>query len=179
LSPLRSGGVQVDRTVLLGKLGELVGDDELLRRGLRVLEDFLELRELGGVLADELAVLGVVRGIGVFDLGQRDLLGWVVGGADLVGALEGHVLEHVGQAAGALRIVGRACVDQRVIAEDRRLRPLADDEREAVGQDFDGSLLLEAGEVLRHARRALRPRGSSPAHGKRQHYADQTTYSHE
>ena len=61
---------------------------------------------MAGSLADALAVLGVVGGVGDFDFGEGDLFGGVVGGADLGGALEGHVLEHVGEAAGALRIVG-------------------------------------------------------------------------
>ena len=63
--------------------GELVGDDELLRFGLGVLEGLLELGELGGVLADALAVLGVVGCVGGFDFGEGDFFGGVVGGADL------------------------------------------------------------------------------------------------
>ena len=132
-----------------GDLGELVGDDIFLGLGLGIFEGLLERRQLGRVLADALAVLGVVGGVGGLDFGERDLLGGIVGGADLVGALEGDVLEHVGEAAGALRVVRRAGVDQRVEAEDRSLGPLADDQREAVGQDLDGGALLEAGEILR------------------------------
>ncbi len=66
----------------------------------------MELGEFGGVLAYALAVFGVVGGVGGFDFGESDFFGGVVGGADLGGALEGHVLEHVGEAAGSLRVVG-------------------------------------------------------------------------
>ncbi len=92
--------------MLFGDLGELVGYDELLGFGLGVLKGLLQLGEFGGVLADEFAQLGVVGCVGDLDLGEGDLFGGVVGGADLGGALEGHVLEHVGEAAGALGVVG-------------------------------------------------------------------------
>ena len=74
-----------------------------------------------------------------------------------VRALEGHVLEHVSEAAGALGVVGRAGVDQRVEAEDGGLGALADDERQTVGQDLDRGAFFEAREVLR-LRRATRRR---------------------
>ena len=141
-------GVDADGAVLLGDVGELIGDDELLRFGLGVLEGFLEAGELCGVLADALAEFGVVGGVGDFDLREGDLFGGIVGGADLLGALEGHVLEHVGEAAVALGIVGRAGVDQRVEAEDGSLGTLADDQREAVRQDLYRCSLLKTREIL-------------------------------
>jgi hypothetical protein len=98
-------GVEADGAVLLGEVGELVGDDVLLGFRLRIVEGFLELGEFGGVLADALAVLGVIGGVGDFDFGEGDLFGGIVGGADLVGALEGDVLKHVCEAALALGIV--------------------------------------------------------------------------
>ena len=64
------------------------------------------MRALAGSLADALAVFGIVGGVGDFDFGEGDFFGGIVGGADLGGALEGHVLEHVGEAAGSLRVVG-------------------------------------------------------------------------
>ena len=103
-------------------------------------------------MSDALAVLGVVGRVGDFDLGEGDLFGGIVRCADLGGALEGHVLEHVGEAAGALRIVGRAGVDERVEAEDGGLGALADDEGQAVRQDFDGGAFFEAREILRLCR---------------------------
>jgi len=42
----------------------------------------------------------------------------------------------MGEAALATGIVGRTGVDQRVVAEDRRLRPLADNQGETVGSTF-------------------------------------------
>ena len=58
------------------------------------------------------------------------------------------MLEHVGDAAGAVGIVGGACVDEGVEAEDGGFGALADDEGEAVGEDFDGGALFKACEVL-------------------------------
>ncbi len=66
-----------------GDGGELVGDDVFLRLGLRVLEGLLELCEFLRALADALAELGVVGGVGEFDFGECDFFGGVVGGADL------------------------------------------------------------------------------------------------
>ena len=125
---LGSRGVEAHRAVLLGQFGELIGDDVLLGLGLRVLERLLERGQLCRVLPDALAELGVVRGVGRFDLGQGDFLSGVVGGADGVGPLEGDVLEHVGEAALALGIVDRTGVDQRVEAEYWGLWTLVDDE---------------------------------------------------
>jgi hypothetical protein len=79
-----SGCVQPDRAVLLRHLRELVRDDELLRRSLRVLEDLVQRGQLLRVLPTRLRKLGVVGGVGDLDLGQRDLLGGVVGRADLL-----------------------------------------------------------------------------------------------
>ena len=135
-----------------GDHGELIGDDVFLRGGLGVLEGFLQLGEFGGVLSDALAVLGVVGRIGDFDFGEGDLFGGIVRGADLGGALEGHVLEHVSEAAVSLRVVGRACVDESVEAEDGGFGAFADDEGQAVRQDFDGGAFFKACEVLRFCR---------------------------
>ena len=141
-------GVDADGAVLLGDLGELVGDDVLLGFGLGVFEGLVERGELLGALADALAELGVVGGVGELYLGEGDFFGGVVGGADLGGAFEGHVLEHVGKAAGALGIVGGAGVDLGIEAEDGGFGPLADEQGEAVGEDLDGGALFKAGEVL-------------------------------
>ena len=168
--------VHPDRAVLLSDDRKLVGNNVLLRRGLRVLKHLLELGELGGVLPNPFAVLRVVGRVGHLQLGQRNLLRRVVGGADLVGALEGDVLKHVRQPACTLRVVRRAGIHQRVEAEHRRLRPLADDQGQPVGEHLHRGPLLKAGEVLRHV---LRPRRHSPAHCQRQHYRDQSSYSHE
>ena len=96
------------------------------------------------IAAHGLQVLGLVGVVGRLHLGQRNLFGGVVVGADLAGSLEGQVLEHVRQAALARGVVHVAGVDEGGVAEDRRLRPLADDERESVGQHLGGDSLLEA-----------------------------------
>ncbi len=100
------GGVHADGAVLLGDEGELIGDDEFLCVGLGVLEGFFEAGEAGGVLAYAFAEFSVIGCVGDFDFRESDLFGGVVGGADLLGSLEGHVLEHVGEAAVALGVVG-------------------------------------------------------------------------
>ena len=80
---LGGGGVDAGRAVLLGDLGKLVGNDVLLRGIDGVIEGLLQCGELRRILADALAELGVVGGVGLLHLGERDLLGSVVGGADL------------------------------------------------------------------------------------------------
>ena len=67
-----------------------------------LLPGLLQFLQLGCVPADALVALFDVGGVSVLDLFQRELFSGVVGGADLVGALERHVLEHVGQAGGAM-----------------------------------------------------------------------------
>ena len=168
--------VQIDRAILFRQLGKLVGNNVLLRRSLRILKYLLQLRELGRVLSHALAILRVVGRIGNLQLGQRNLLRRVVGGTDLVGALEGDVLKHVRQPACALRVVRRACVHQRVEAEHRRLRPLADDQRQPIGQHLHRRPLLKTGEILGQV---LGPRRHSPPHRQRQHCRDQSSYSHQ
>ena len=148
-SSLLGRGIQIDSAVLLGDLGELVGDDILLRGGLSILKGLLQLSEFGRILADAFAVLVVVGRVGGLDFGERDLFCGVVRGADLGGTLEGHVLEHVSEAACAQRIVRRARIDQRVEAEDRGFGTLTDDQREAIGKHLHRGSPLEAREVLR------------------------------
>ncbi len=141
------GGRCVDAgcAVLFGDLGELIRDDELLRGSHGVVEGLFQRGELRGVLTDALAELGVVGGIGCLDFVERELLGGVVGGADLGGSFEGNVLEHVREAALAGGVVDRAGVDLGEEAEDWRFVALAEHEREAVGQHLDGGA---TGEVL-------------------------------
>ena len=78
------------------------------------------------------------RTIQVLTGNQRNLLGGVIRGADLAGSLEGQVLEHMRQAALARGVVHVARIDKGGVAEDRRLRPLADNQRQPVGQHFGG-----------------------------------------
>ncbi len=143
------GRVDADSPVLFGDQRELVGDDELLRFGLGIFKGFVKLLEFGGIAADALAVLGVVGGVGGFDFGESHLFGGIVRGADLSRALEGHVLEHVREATGALRIIGGTGVDEGVEAEDGGFGALKDHEGQAVGQDFDRGALFKACEILR------------------------------
>ena len=78
------GGVEAFGAVLLGDLGErLIGDDVLLGGVLGVVEGLFEGGEPGLILAEAFAVLGVVGGVGGFDLGEGELFGGIVGGADL------------------------------------------------------------------------------------------------
>ena len=48
------GGIEVVRAVAVRNFGELVGDDVLVRLGLRILKGFLQLGKLFGVAADAL-----------------------------------------------------------------------------------------------------------------------------
>ena len=157
---LAGGGVDADGTVLLGDFGELVGNDELLGRGDGLLDDLLEGGKFGGVATDDHAALALVGGLGHFDLGERDLFVRVVGGADVGGALEGHVFEHVRESALAAGIIGAAGVDFGVEREDRRFGAFADDQGEAVGQNLDGGSLFETCQILRCHRDRCRSKHS-------------------
>ena len=142
------GGIDAGRTVLLGNLRELVGNYVLLRILLRRVEGLTQLLQLRGILSHALTVLSVVGGIRVFHLLQRHLLGRPVRGADLLRAFEGQVLEHVGNAGLTGRIVRVARVHQRVVRENRRLRPLDEQNRQAVGKNLRGDTLFKAGKFL-------------------------------
>src|SRR3984885_809350 len=144
--------VDADCAVLLGDRRKFIRNHILLRFSFGVLKDFEQLCEFLLALADSFAVLSVVGRIGNFDRGEGNLFGGVIRGADLGAPLEGHVFEHVGETACALRIVGRARVDERIGAEDRSLRALADNQRQAIRQDFDGGPFLEARQILRLCR---------------------------
>jgi hypothetical protein len=63
---------------------------------------FERLLSFFGIGLGELVALGVELVVDAFDLGEREFFGGPVGGADGVGAFEGHVLEHVGEAGGPL-----------------------------------------------------------------------------
>jgi hypothetical protein len=127
---------------------ELVGDDEFLRGGDGFVELGFEMGEFGGVLAYALAKFVVVGGVCLLDFVERDFFFGVVGGADVFGALEGKVLEHVGETGLAHRVVYVAYVYDGVVGEDGCFGALADDEGESVGEDFGGDVLFEGGEVL-------------------------------
>ena len=115
-------------------LPNCVGDDVFVGLGDGVFPGFFQLLQLRFVAADGLVALGDVGGVGNLDLCQSWLFGGVIRGADLVGALEGHVLEHVREAGLAHRVLHGTGIDQGEEGEDRSLRALADDDGQAVGQ---------------------------------------------
>jgi hypothetical protein len=126
----------------------LVGDYVLLCGCLGVFKDFLELGQLCRVLTYAFAVLCVVGCIGYFYLGECDFFCGIVCCADFGGALEGHVFEHVGQAAVTLGVVCRTGVYQRVEAEHGSLWAFADEQRQSVGQNLYGGSFFKAGQIL-------------------------------
>ena len=95
-----------------------------------------------------LVALGDVSGISDLDFCERGFLGGVIRGADLVGALERHVLEHVGEPGGAHRVLRGAGIDQREERENRSLRALTDYQSEPVGQFLHRDALLERRDIL-------------------------------
>ena len=143
------GGIQAFGSVALGHIGELVGNDVLVRFSFGFLECLLQLGQLLLVAAHCLQVLSLVGIVGRFHLGQRDLLGGVVGGANLAGSLEGQVLEHMGQAALARGVVHISRVDKGGVAEDRCIRPLANEQRQSIRQNLGRDSLLETLQILR------------------------------
>ena len=141
-------GVQAHAALAVDDLAELVLHHVGVGLGDPVLPRLLELGDLLVVAPDALAALRVVGGVGRLDRLERRLLLRVVGGPDAVGALEGHVLEHVGEAGDAGHLAVAAHVHVGEEGEDRRLGALAHEQREAVRERLDAHLLLEGGQVL-------------------------------
>jgi hypothetical protein len=100
------------------------------------------------VTAHHATPLHVVGGIGALDRRERGLLLRVVRRPDPVGALEGHVLEHVCEPRDPWHLAIAAHVHVREEGEDRRLGALAHENREPVRERLDAHLLLEGGHVL-------------------------------
>ena len=108
----------------------------------------LQLRQLLRILADALGALSFIGRVCLLDLLQGDLLGRVVGGADVGRALEGHVLHHVRQAGFILRVLRGAGVDHGEERKDRGFGSLPEDDRQTVGQGFDCDPLLVGSQIL-------------------------------
>ena len=140
--------VHIFAAVLLNQLAELIRLDVLVGLGDGVLPRFFELLQPRFIAADLLVPLPDVGGIGSFYLGQRGVFCDVICGTDLVGPLECHVLEHVSKTGLAHGILRRAGVYQCEEREDGRLRTLADQDSEAVGQFLDRDALFEGCDIL-------------------------------
>ena len=145
-------GVHAHAAVALDDFAELVVDDVLVGGLDRILPGLLQLRQLLRILAHALDALGLIGGVGLLDLCQRDLLGGIVGGADVGRALEGHVLHHVRQAGFVQRILRRAGIDHGEEREHRRLGPAPQDDGQTVRQSLDRDPLLVGRQVLRRQR---------------------------
>ena len=124
-----------------------------MRVGDGVLPGLLQIFQLLLVPADALVALLDVGGVGCLHFRQRNFFGGVVRGANLVRALERHVLEHVGQAGLAHGVLHRAGVHVGVEGKDRGFRTLADDDGQAVVQLLDRDSLLEGSQILRGGER--------------------------
>jgi len=144
--------VQFVRSVALRHLRELVGDHVLLRFGLRLIQLRLQLCQLLLIAPVRIAKLLLVGAVGFFHLLQRNLLRRPVSGANLRRPLERQVLEHVRQSALTPRIVHVAHIHKRRIGEHRRIGPLANQDRQPVGQHLRRDPLLKALQVLRPGR---------------------------
>ncbi len=102
------GGVQADAAVLLDDLAELIAHHELAGGILRLGELGLELGQLLGIRVIALEPLGLERREGGVLGSHRLQFLLVVLGADLGGALEGHVLEDVGDTRDTADLVRAA-----------------------------------------------------------------------
>ena len=110
---------------------------------------FVERGDLRLVVVDRIAAGAVVGGVRLFDFRQRGRLRRVVRGADLVGAFERHVLEHVREAGDPRDFLRRAGIHDRGEREDGCFGALHDDDGQAVVELAHGDALLERGEILR------------------------------
>ena len=148
-------GVEAGATVLLDDVAEFVGHHEFARLVLRRRELGLEFFQ-PRVVGEALVLLGEDLGVDLVDLLHRLALFAQVLGPDLVGSLEGHVLEHVRQAGTALFLVHAADADLGEVGEHGRARTFDHDESQAVVQSERLDLGLESRDVLRAGRRDQR-----------------------
>ena len=127
-------------------LADFLDDDAFFARQFFVVEDgvlenvgqnidgqrdvvFEHARVVGGLLA---------AGIGVDEAADAfDLFGDGAGRA-AAGALEGHVLEHVGDAVGGFGFIARAGIDPNADGGGFQMRHRVGDDSQAVGQFSDG-----------------------------------------
>ena len=125
--------IHAGTAVLLDQARIFIRDDEGLRPvdglGHLLVEcaDFLRIGLRSFVLLGLQAVVGGLNGV------QSELLIRPVRGADHLGALKSHVLEHVSNPGRARRVVDRSGVHVGMKGNHRRLMPLGDDEMQAVG----------------------------------------------
>ena len=141
-------GVQPGASVLLDDARVGVWLDVGLGFGDGGLDPVPERLELLGAGWRALGLLGLELVPGaLYGFKRLGLLGGVVG-ADPVGSLERHVLEHMRQAGLARRIVHRSSVHVSVEGYHRGFVTLQDDEPQPVGKREFGDALLELGEVL-------------------------------
>ena len=122
---------------------------------------FMSIGEvLGALQPDFPPALLVVCVVGLLDAFERHPFVGIIARPDLVGALEGHVLEHVSQAGDPWVFAVGAHVHVSEERENRRFVPLANQHRQPVVQDLDRHAFFEGGDVLRWRQR--RARGQHP-----------------
>ena len=104
-------GVHALAALALDDLAKFVGLDVFLGFVDGVLPCFLELLDLVLIAIDAFIALGNVCCVLGFYLGEGCFFGGIVRSADLVGSLEGHVLEHVREPGLAHGVLHRAGID--------------------------------------------------------------------
>ena len=140
---VRGEGVDAAPAVLLDHRRVAVRHHLLARLLLRLLEAHVERREPDRIGLRALAALGDQGIPALLLVGEQRGLARVVLGAHDLGALEGHVLHHVGDAGRPDLIVGCAGVHHGGEAEDRGIVALDQDELQAVRDRERSHLLLE------------------------------------
>ena len=114
----------------------------------RVLPRFFQLFELLVVAAHGLVSLLQIGRVSFLYPFQRGFFGGIIRGADLVRALERHVLEHVCQAGLTQGVLHRAGIHVSEKSEYGSFRAFADHDRQAVGEFLDRDALFEGSQVL-------------------------------
>ena len=114
-------GVQTLATVVLDDLAELVGLDQFTGRILRGGEGGFQLFEFDWIGVDTLQAFGLERVKGHVFGGHGLEFRLDVLGPDLTGALEGHMLQDVGQSGDAPDLVGAADVHERAEGKHRHI----------------------------------------------------------
>ncbi len=113
-----------------------------------VLPGFVQFLELLLIAAHAFVALLGIGCVGFLHFFQRNFFGCVICSADLIRALESHVLEHVRQTGLTEGVLHGAGIHVSEESEHRSFGALAEDDGEAVVEFPDRDALLEGSQVL-------------------------------
>src|SRR5580692_4484409 len=141
-------GVKILTAVDLHDLGKFVGLHVFVGFGDGISPGLFQVLQFLLVPSDGPVARRDVSRVSLLHFLQGNFFGGVILGADLVGALESHVLKHMRQPGLAERVLHRTGIHVGEEGKYRCLWTLADHDRQPVVQFLDRSALLERSNIL-------------------------------